>query len=780
MVREKKRSLKVFLCHASGDKPPVRDLYKRLTAEGVDAWLDKEKLLPGQDWRLEIPKAVRGADVVVVCLSDKSVTKEGYVQKEIKFALDIAEEKPEGTIFLIPARLEDCPVPERLSRWQWVDLYEENGFIQLLRSLKLRAEAVDAAVEPAPYADSAQETDRKLEQWYTEGLAAFYTEDWDRACQRFQSILSERPNHKNATEKLAEAERQRDLSRLYEQASAAVRGGEWESAIRLLEELSRKSAEYKDAAQLLRDARKQKQLRDLYAEAKALHAGQQWEAVVRVFEQIGVIEPNYPDADGLLPSAQREVTELRRLADLNNQYSRALREMDAGNWYEARKLLESVHKSQTGYLETEKLLKKVEGEIAREEQKRKQNDQVNTLYEQAHGLLRAKKWRNALDKMEEIRKLDELFPDTDGIAEKAQKELAREEQEADRQNKLAALYAEAVRLLKEEKYQEALDKWGEVRAVDPKYPDRQWVARTARKELAKQTKPVQLKPRFVMSRQLWMGIGGLIIVGAVITGVLLSGGGNQGVLPVSTKKTTQTSVVRPANPTATVVPNKTNTPRPATAVPATSVPAGSGFSDPTMVDEFDNARYDGKYDTTKWGNFHDVTSSSKITQEDGLLVLQQRGPEKGFGFSALSFSSNSPLPVNKYSYFEIKMMVDKTTNNGSIGFSFWTNKTLLMCGLDGNWGDVKKQCATEDLPYYQNTTSVFSYSGVYGKWYVFTVKIDPLEKTIIFIIDGQTIATYPLANNESLPQGFGLGCYVGPDNDFRGYFDYVKIYTSNE
>ena len=37
----------------------VRGLYIRLTKDGVDAWLDKEKLLPGQDWELEIRKAVR-------------------------------------------------------------------------------------------------------------------------------------------------------------------------------------------------------------------------------------------------------------------------------------------------------------------------------------------------------------------------------------------------------------------------------------------------------------------------------------------------------------------------------------------------------------------------------------------------------------------------------------------------------------------------------------------------------------------------------------------------
>jgi len=97
------RKLKVFLCHSKDDKFKVRKLYKRLTADGFDAWLDEEKLMPGQDWNLEIQKAVRNSDTVVVFLSNSSTTKEGYIQKEIRFALDIADEKPEGTIFLIPS-----------------------------------------------------------------------------------------------------------------------------------------------------------------------------------------------------------------------------------------------------------------------------------------------------------------------------------------------------------------------------------------------------------------------------------------------------------------------------------------------------------------------------------------------------------------------------------------------------------------------------------------------------------------------------------------------------
>ncbi len=117
------RRLRVFLCHASQDKPAVRELYHRLAKDGFQPWLDEEDLLAGHKWEVEIPRAVRGADVVLVCLSRGSVNKEGYVQKEIKFALDAADEKPEGTIFLIPFRLEDCPVPGRLSQWQWVDFF---------------------------------------------------------------------------------------------------------------------------------------------------------------------------------------------------------------------------------------------------------------------------------------------------------------------------------------------------------------------------------------------------------------------------------------------------------------------------------------------------------------------------------------------------------------------------------------------------------------------------------------------------------------------------------
>jgi hypothetical protein len=139
------RPLRVFLCHSSADKPAVRELYQKLRAESwIEPWLDEEELFPGMDWNMEIEKAVEATDVIIVCLSKNSITKEGYVQKEIKIALDFSDYKPEGTVFIIPVRLEECTPPLRLSKWQYADYFEdqrEQGFEKLLFSLKTCAKS---------------------------------------------------------------------------------------------------------------------------------------------------------------------------------------------------------------------------------------------------------------------------------------------------------------------------------------------------------------------------------------------------------------------------------------------------------------------------------------------------------------------------------------------------------------------------------------------------------------------------------------------------------------
>jgi TIR domain len=125
-----------FLCHSSGDKEQVRALYWRLQSDGVRCWFDEEDLLPGQDWQHEIDKALEGSQYILVCISRSSVTKSGFLQREFRKALELADNQPEGSIFLIPVRLEVCEPPRSLQRWNWVDIFDENGYRQLLRVLQ--------------------------------------------------------------------------------------------------------------------------------------------------------------------------------------------------------------------------------------------------------------------------------------------------------------------------------------------------------------------------------------------------------------------------------------------------------------------------------------------------------------------------------------------------------------------------------------------------------------------------------------------------------------------
>jgi hypothetical protein len=137
------RKLRVFLCHASEDRLAVRNFKKRfMNTDWIDPWLDEEKLLPGQDWQLEIEKAVETSDAVIVFLSGKSVHKEGFVQRELRYILDIALEKPEGTIFIIPLKLDDCEIPRRVRSIHWMNYfpkgYRADAFKKIIQSLEER------------------------------------------------------------------------------------------------------------------------------------------------------------------------------------------------------------------------------------------------------------------------------------------------------------------------------------------------------------------------------------------------------------------------------------------------------------------------------------------------------------------------------------------------------------------------------------------------------------------------------------------------------------------
>jgi formylglycine-generating enzyme required for sulfatase activity len=139
----KKSEIQIFLAHASEDKPAVLALYNRLKQAGYKPWLDKKDLIPGQIWRDEIPKAIKASQIFLACLSGKSANKQGYIQRELRIALNTLGEMLPGTIFFIPMRLEECEIPDlrmsevglNLRDIHRLDYWEEDGFEQLERAI---------------------------------------------------------------------------------------------------------------------------------------------------------------------------------------------------------------------------------------------------------------------------------------------------------------------------------------------------------------------------------------------------------------------------------------------------------------------------------------------------------------------------------------------------------------------------------------------------------------------------------------------------------------------
>jgi hypothetical protein len=132
-------SHKIFISYAKIDLPAARQIYEDLLKAGLDPWLDEKDLLPGQNWQDEIKKAIRASRFFIAILSNRSVSKRGFVQREIKLALQTLDEYPESEVFVIPARLDACePSHEKLRELHWVDLFPSyaDGFKKILATVQ--------------------------------------------------------------------------------------------------------------------------------------------------------------------------------------------------------------------------------------------------------------------------------------------------------------------------------------------------------------------------------------------------------------------------------------------------------------------------------------------------------------------------------------------------------------------------------------------------------------------------------------------------------------------
>jgi SIR2-like domain/TIR domain len=128
----------VFISYAREDSAEAERLYRDLKNAGAKPWIDKEEIRAGENWDLALSKAIKNNRYFIPLFSSRSVDKIGYVNKELRYALEALDHYPEKSIFMIPVRLDDCEIPfEKLKKIHNADLFPDwnNGVKRIFKSM---------------------------------------------------------------------------------------------------------------------------------------------------------------------------------------------------------------------------------------------------------------------------------------------------------------------------------------------------------------------------------------------------------------------------------------------------------------------------------------------------------------------------------------------------------------------------------------------------------------------------------------------------------------------
>ncbi|MEF9605479.1 toll/interleukin-1 receptor domain-containing protein, partial [Paracoccus sp. PXZ] len=137
----------IFLSYVSQDRDRVNPYYELLESKGFDVWIDHKRILPGQNWNYEIRTALDRADQIIIFISENSVDKRGYAQREISIALEKLEEKLLSDIYIIPILLDDVDPPNILKKLHYLKSNGRNVSAELLRSIETASSKAKSIIE---------------------------------------------------------------------------------------------------------------------------------------------------------------------------------------------------------------------------------------------------------------------------------------------------------------------------------------------------------------------------------------------------------------------------------------------------------------------------------------------------------------------------------------------------------------------------------------------------------------------------------------------------------
>jgi TIR domain len=121
---------RVFVSHATEDKPFVRELVEALKGQNLNVWLDEEELQVGDSIVAGVSQGLKNADYLVAVLSKASVGSR-WVQAELNATL--MEELSGKGVTVLPVLIEDCNLPTLLKDRVYADFrHDFNAGLQKL------------------------------------------------------------------------------------------------------------------------------------------------------------------------------------------------------------------------------------------------------------------------------------------------------------------------------------------------------------------------------------------------------------------------------------------------------------------------------------------------------------------------------------------------------------------------------------------------------------------------------------------------------------------------
>ncbi|MGB3342390.1 MAG: toll/interleukin-1 receptor domain-containing protein [Aequorivita sp.] len=128
---------RIFISYSRHDTEYVSALAKALRDEGFDVWFDKN-IRTGTDWDDTLETELKKADTIVLVMSKTSVASEN-VKDEMSYVMNLGK-------IINPIKIEDCDVPLRLGRKQFVDftvMGPQAGFERLVTDIRKNLELGD-------------------------------------------------------------------------------------------------------------------------------------------------------------------------------------------------------------------------------------------------------------------------------------------------------------------------------------------------------------------------------------------------------------------------------------------------------------------------------------------------------------------------------------------------------------------------------------------------------------------------------------------------------------